>query len=331
MVGLVHLDGEAIRRGKLLSAHCSDDLVHIRRLGLLDSLLPHVHADVGGFHRIVGDRGLVVGQVLCLGVGLVLGHEFGVDRVLQRLEVVPGSELAEQRLGVDAAQFFLTHRECHDRNVSRLQAGVAQFLVERHVGVAVDRRDHGRLAALRELLDVGDDGLVVGMTERGVNLVDVAVLHALGMQEFTQDLVGRARIDVVGAQQHPALGAAAVFAHQVFHSGDGLLVGGCARIEHVLLKLFAFVLDRIEQQAVQFLEDREDRFARYRRPAAEHHGNLVLRQQPACLFSEKRPVRRRINDHGLELLAVHAALGVDLVDRHQRDILERCFGDCHRA
>ena len=98
--------------------------------------------------------------------------------------------MAHQRLGVDAAQFFLAHRERHHRHVGGLQAGVAQFLVERHVGVAVDGGDDGSLAARRELLDVGDDGLVVGMAERGIDLVDVAVLDALGVQEGAQDLVG---------------------------------------------------------------------------------------------------------------------------------------------
>jgi hypothetical protein len=81
--------------------------------------------------------------------------------------------VADQRLGVHAAQFLLADRERHDRHVLRLQALVAQFLVEGHVRVAVDRRDHAGLAAGRELLDVADDGLVVGVAERGVDLVDV--------------------------------------------------------------------------------------------------------------------------------------------------------------
>jgi hypothetical protein len=100
--------------------------------------------------------------------------------------------VAHQRLGVHAAQLFLTHREGHHRHVGGLQAGVAQFLVEGHVGVAVDGGDHRRLAAGSELLDVGDDGLVVAVAEGGVGLHDVGVGHALGLQEGAQDLVGGA-------------------------------------------------------------------------------------------------------------------------------------------
>src|ERR671927_1977 len=44
--------------------------------------------------------------------------------------------------------------ERHHRNVGRLDALIAEFLVERHVGVAVDGRDHGRLLAFgAELFD----------------------------------------------------------------------------------------------------------------------------------------------------------------------------------
>jgi hypothetical protein len=84
--------------------------------------------------------------------------------------------VADQRLGVDAAQLFFTHREGHHRHVGGLQAGVAQFLVEGHVGVAVDGGDHrGLLAFGGELLDLGDDGLVVAVAEGGVLLHDVGV------------------------------------------------------------------------------------------------------------------------------------------------------------
>jgi hypothetical protein len=55
-----------------------------------------------------------------------------------------------------AGEFFLADREGDDRDVLGLDALVAEFLVERHVGVAVDGRDDGGLLAGRaELLDVG--------------------------------------------------------------------------------------------------------------------------------------------------------------------------------
>ena len=57
---------------------------------------------------------------------------------------------------------------------------------------------------------------------------------ALALQEGAQDLVGRARIDVVGAEQDAALGAAAFLAHQVLDRGDRLLVRRGAGVEHVL-------------------------------------------------------------------------------------------------
>ena len=240
--------------------------------------------------------------------------------------------MADQRLGIHAAEFLFAHRERHHRHVGRLQAGVAQFLVERHVGVAVDGGDHRCLLAFGgELLDLGDDGLIVAMTEGGVVLHDVRVGHALRLEEGAQDLVGGARIHVVGAQQHEALGLAAVLAHQVFHGRNRLLVGRRAGVEDVLLEFFTLVLHRVEQQAVEFLVHRQHRLAGHRSPAAEGHRHLVLGQQLAGLFGEQRPVGGRVHHHRFELLAHHATGLVDLVDGHQRGFLQRRFGNGHRA
>src|SRR3984893_10776369 len=158
-----HLGDAAGQVRRFGSGQRVDHLVGVGRLHLLDRLDPHVEADDVRLHRIVG------GALRVLGVGLPVLDELLVGGGLDRLEVVPGGEMAEQRLGVDAGEFFLTHRERNHRNVGRLDALVAEFLVERNVGVAVDGRDHrGLLAGRAELLDVGDDGLPVGMTERGV-------------------------------------------------------------------------------------------------------------------------------------------------------------------
>ena len=186
------------------------------------------------------------------------------------------------------------------------------------------------LPPLGELLDVGDDRLVVGVPERRVLLVDVLVGDALRLEEGAQDLVGRARIDVVGAEQHPALGAAAVLAHQVLDRRDRLLVGRGAGVEDVLRDLLAFVLHRVEEEPVQLLEHRQHRLPRHRGPAAEHHRDLVLREELARLLGEQRPVRGRVDDDGLELHAHDAALGVDLVDRHQHHVLQHRLADRHR-
>src|SRR5690606_25466491 len=138
--------------------------------------------------------------------------------------------------------------------------------------------------------DVGDDGLVVGVTERRVDLVNVAVLYAFGMQEGAQDLVSGARVNVIGSQQHKALRAAAVFTHQVFNGRNGLLVGRGSGVEDVAFKLFAFILNGVEQQPVELLENRQHRFARHRCPGAEYDGDFVLRQQLARLVGEEGPV-----------------------------------------
>ena len=144
-----------------------------------------------------------------------------------------------------------------------------------------------------------------------------------------EDLVGGARIDVVGAGQHPALHL--FFLHQVVDGRDRLLVRRGAGIEHVALALLAFVLHRIEQDRVQLLEHRQHGFARHRGPAAEHHRNLVLGDQLTGLFGKQRPVRRRVDHDGLELLAENAALLVLLIDHEQHGVLQRGFADGHGA
>jgi len=54
--------------------------------------------------------------------GLPVGDELLVDRRLDGLEVVPGGEMANQRLGVDAGELLLADRERDDRNVGSLDA-----------------------------------------------------------------------------------------------------------------------------------------------------------------------------------------------------------------
>jgi hypothetical protein len=71
------------------------------------------------------------------------------------------------------------------------------------------------------------------MTERRVVDHDVFFGNTLGLQVGLEDLVGGARIDVVGAGQHPALDAFLV--HQVVHRRDRLLVRRGAGVEDVAL------------------------------------------------------------------------------------------------
>ena len=165
------------------------------------------------------------------------------------------------------------------------------------------------------------------MTERRVVDHDVFGLDALGLQIGFEDLVGGARINVVGAGQNPALHL--FFLGEIVDRRDRLLVRRRTRVEHVALALFTLVLHGVEQDRVQLLEDRQHGFARHRRPASEHHGNLVLGDQLAGLFGEQRPVRCGVDNDGLELLAENAAFLVLLIDEEEDRILQRGFADGH--
>ena len=59
--------------------------------------------------------------------------------------------------------------------------------------------------------------------------------------------------------------------------------------------------------------------------------DLVLADQFARLLGEQRPVRGRVDDDRLELLAEQAALLVLLVDEHQHHVLQRGLADRHGA
>ena len=89
--------------------------------------------DVGCFHWVVGDSSGVVGQIFCLGICSPLGYKLSVHWILDRLEVVPGSQVAHERLGIDTTQLFFTNRESNNGYIRRLQAGIAELFVERHV------------------------------------------------------------------------------------------------------------------------------------------------------------------------------------------------------
>ena len=157
---------------------------------------------------------------------------------------------------------------------------------------------------------------------------DVFLLHALRLQVRFEVLVGRAWVDVVGADEYPALDLLVV--HQVVDRRDRLLVRGRAGIEDVARRLLTLVLHGVEEDRVQLLEHGEHRLAGHRGPAAEHHGHLVLGDQLAGLLCEKRPIRCRIDHHGLERLPQQAALGVLLRDQHEHHVFEGGLADRHR-
>ena len=98
--------------------------------------------------------------------------------------------------------------------------------------------------------------------------------------------VGRAREDVVGAEQVELLLLAALLAQQPLDGGQDLLVRRGPGVDDVLGALVALVLHRVEEQAVVLLEDRQHVLAADRGPAAEDRRDLVLEEQLLGLFGE---------------------------------------------
>jgi hypothetical protein len=177
-------------------------------------------------------------------------------------------------------------------------------------------------------LDFRDDGLPIGMAEWRVVDHDVVGADTLRFEIGLEDLVGGARVDIVGPGEHPALDTFLLC--EIIHRGYRLLIGRGAGVEDILRALLAFILNWIEQQAVEFLEDREHRFARHRCPASEGRRDLVLGNELACFLGEERPVGRRIDHDGFQLLAEQSALGILLGDQHEHHVLERGLRDRHR-
>ena len=227
-------------------------------------------------------------------------------------------------------KLFLSDGEGHDGNVIGRDAGSRQFLVETDVGIAVDGGDHADLLAVSTKgHDVGHDLGPVGMAEGRVVDEDILFRDALAHQIGLKDVVGRARINVVGSQEGEFLDAQ--FLKEIIRSRDRLLVWRRTGVEDVLGAFLALILHRVEQQAVQFLDDRQNRLAAYRGPVAEDHVDIVYREKLTRLLGKERPVGGRVHNHGFELLAQYAALCVLLVDEHQHRIFQRGFGDGHRA
>ena len=252
--------------------------------------------------------------------------------VLIEFEVVPRGEMADQRLGVEPGEFLFADRKRHHWDVGRLDALIAEFLVERNIGVAIDGGHHRRLLAGRaERLDLGHLGLPIGKAERGVVDHNILVGHPFLLEIGFEDFIGGARIDIIGAFQHPPFHRTAVGAHEIVHRRNGLLVRRGAGIEDVTLAFFAFELNGIEQDVVEFLEYRQHRLARHRGPTAEHDGNFVLADQFARLFGEQRPVRGGIDNDRFELLAQYTAFLVLLGDEHQHHVFQRRFANRHGA
>ena len=122
------------------------------------------------------------------------------------------------------------------------------------------------------------------MSERRIVNEDIFSRDALLLKVGLENVVGRPRVDIVCAQECKLFDTQ--FFEEIVRGRDCLLVRGRASVEDVLGRFFALVLNRIEQQAVQFFDNGKNRFARNRGPVAEDDIDFVNRQQFPRFFSE---------------------------------------------
>ena len=176
-----------------------------------------------------------------------------------------------------------------------------------------------------------DDLAPVRMAERRIDRRDIVRVHAFRREIRAQDPVGGARVDVVGSKQNPAANLAAFLAHQVANGRNGLLAWRSAGVENIARAFLAFVLNGIEQQAVQSLEHGKHRLAGGGSPATEHDRGLVLREQLEGLVGKGIRVRCGVDDDRLQFPAEQPALLVLVRDQHKDRVLERGFADGHGA
>ncbi len=240
--------------------------------------------------------------------------------------------MTNQRCGIETGELFFTNGESDNRNVGRVYALVSELFIEGNIGISIDGGDNSGFLAFRaELFDIGHDRLPIGMSEGRIADHDILFGDTLGFQKRLKDLVGGARIDIIGAGEDPAFYISALFTHQILNRRDCLLVRRGASIKHIAGAFLAFILHRIEEQAVQLLKNRQNGFARHRGPAAENNVNITDFDEFTRLFCEERPVGCRINDNRLYLLAQKPAILVQIIHHHQDSVLQCGFRNCHRA
>ena len=152
--------------------------------------------------------------------------------------------------------------------------------------------------------------------------------EALGFEVLDDDQVGRARENVIGADQVESLGL--LFVDEPFDAGQDLLVWRGTRVDDVLRRFVAFILDRVEQQAIVVFERGQHVLAAHGGPAAEDGDDLVLEEQLLGQFGEfAGEVRGRIFHDRHDLLAENAAGRIDFFNGHEFDVLQRGFADGH--
>ena len=224
----VHFKRIAARRIHLLAIHCLTHRIHRRGAGLRHRLRPHPEADKRGFHRVIRHAARVLDE------GLPLRLEFRIGGAVHAHEVVPGGQVADQRLGVNAGQFFFTDRESNGWNVFRLDPLIAEFPIERNIRIAIDGgHNRGALAFAGKALHARHNALPIGMAEGRIFFHDIGIRDALAVQEGAQNAVGGARIDIVGAEQRNAARLTTILRHQIFNRRNRLLVRRGAGVEDI--------------------------------------------------------------------------------------------------
>ena len=171
----------------------------------------------------------------------------------------------------------------------------------------------------------------VGIAERRIDRHNVVWRYPLCGKIRAQDPVGRARIDVVSAEQNPSANFASFLAHQISNGRNCLLIGRGSRVENVARAFFALVLHWVEEQAVQLLEDRQNGFAGGGGPAAEHDRDLFLREQFPGFFGKEVPIGRGINDNRFQFPSEQPTFLVLVCYQHENRVLKHRFADCHGA
>ena len=319
-----HDSGSACQVGELLARKRVDDGVNVGGACRGYSVHPHVKADVVRFHRVVRHARIVTDKAMpCVDEGRVFCG-------ISRHEVVPSCQVANEVGGIEAREFFFTDGEGNNWDVFGRDALGCEFFVEADVCVAVDGRNHAnRFTVSAQCDNVGHDGCPVRVTERGVVHKDVFSGDAFGLKIAFENVVGGAWVDIVGAQKREFLNTKLF--EEVVNRRDRLLVRSSTRVENVARGFFAFVLNGVEQQAVQFFKHGENRFTRDRGPVAENHIHVVNGQQFTCLFRKERPVGRRVDHNGFDFTAQQTALCVLLCDQHQHGVFESGFRNGHRA
>src|SRR5712691_6937333 len=200
------------------------------------------------------------------------------------------------------------------------------------VGVAVDGRHHCSFFTCgAERLDRLDNPAPVGMAEWRIDCHDVVRRYALCVEKGLQYPIGRARIDVVRAKQNPSANVAAFLAPQVSDRRDRLLIGSGSGVEDIAGAFLTFVLHRVVEEAIQFLEDRQDGLTRGRCPAAEYNCDLFFCEQFPGFLGEEVPVGIGIDYDGLQFAPKQATLSILILYQHEDRVLEHRFADSHRS